>query len=118
MVVVSGYIWRTVKQSPIHAQLFVRGIRTWDKDGKEERQLQILNTWGPLLLGPLWWPLPTLFLQGNPTYAHVSSTLIRNLLSGNDTRKAQQEANRRELERLVPQSIVKDVAALYGKKDG
>jgi len=97
------------------AQLFVRGIRTWEKDGAEERNLQILNTWGPLVLGPLWWPLPTVFLQGNPKYNHVSSTLIRNLLVNKDQKTRDKSSGKEEeLKDLVPSSIVDDVARLYG----
>lgn len=107
--VVEGYIWRTVK--PAGAEIFFRGIRTWEKDGPEERALQILNTWGPLVLGPLWWPIPTVFLQGKPEYNHISSTLVR------DT--CRKESDRKKclakLETLVPKSIAKEVATLYGK---
>ena len=99
--VVQGYIWRTVK--PLGASLFVRGIRTWERDGKEERTLQIQNTWGPLLLGPLWWPLPTIFLEGQPEFHHISSTLVR------------QVAGRAALEGLVPDAIVDEVLRLYGR---
>jgi pantetheine-phosphate adenylyltransferase len=107
--VVEGYIWRTVQREG--AQLFFRGIRTWEKDGPEERALQILNTWGPLVLGPLWWPIPTIFLQGNPEYNHISSTLIREICQAeNDTKKRCDQ-----LQKLVPKSISKDVAVLYGK---
>ena len=105
LAVVKGYIWRRVKREG--AQIFFRGIRSWEKDGKEERSLQILNTWGPLVLGPLWWPLPTVFLEGKPEYNHVSSTLIRDLCSDGAFRVE-------DLYRLVPQSIAKDVSDLYG----
>ena len=101
-VVVQGYIWRHAKS--IGATIFFRGIRSWDKDGPEERQLQILNTWGPLLLGPLYWPIPTMYLEGKPEYNHVSSTLVRTVAN-------QEEA----LQQLVPYSISEPVARLYGK---
>ena len=113
LAVVSGYVWRTVK--PIGARIFCRGIRSWAKDGAEERSLQILNTWGPLLLGPLWWPLPTVFLEGHPKYNHVSSTLVRKLCSG--LQQSQQSrsvgATAEGLKDLVPECIVDDVARLY-----
>jgi pantetheine-phosphate adenylyltransferase len=105
--VVQGYIWRTVKRDG--AEIFFRGIRSWEKDGKEEQALQILNTWGPLVLGPLWWPLPTMFLKGKPEYNHVSSTLIRDLCqqhgSGNQTSKGKKQdmaAIALNLKELVP----------------
>jgi cytidyltransferase-like protein len=88
--VVSGYIWKFLKQQQqqqvrhggdnICRLLFVRGIRTWNQDGEEERLLHILNTFGPILAGPFVWPIPTLFLEGNPKYNHISSSLIRRLI--------------------------------------
>lgn len=104
--VVQGYIWRTVKR--MGARIFFRGIRSWEKDGVDERSLQILNTWGPLLLGPLWWPLPTIFLEGKPEYNHVSSTLIRNLCKDG-------KAGEKELKTLVPPCIANDVAIMYSR---
>jgi phosphopantetheine adenylyltransferase len=106
--VVSGLIWRTVKLQGAH--LFVRGIRSWEKDGRDERDLQILNTWGPVVLGPFWWPLPTIFLEGVPAYNHVSSTLIREQCRSHSTALEREE----QLATLVPGSILKDVAKLYG----
>jgi phosphopantetheine adenylyltransferase len=103
--VVKGYIWRHAKREG--AEIFFRGIRSWEKDGREERSLQILNTWGPLLLGPLWYPIPTQFLEGKPEYNHISSTLIRDLSSIPNSSVT-------DLEHLVPKSIVKDVTKLYG----
>lgn len=91
------------------ANLFVRGIRTWEKDGKAERKLQILNTWGPIVLGPFWWPLPTIFLESVPTYTHVSSTLVRSM-SGSDRTTLEKEE---QLATLVPASILSDVIELY-----
>ena len=97
------------------ARIFCRGIRSWAKDGAEERSLQILNTWGPLLLGPLWWPLSTVFLEGHPKYNHVSSTLVRNLCSGQEQSQQSRSigATAEGLKELVPESIVDDVARLY-----
>ena len=102
---VEGYIWKYAHQ--IGASAFYRGIRSWDKDGEEERSLQILNTWGPLLLGGLW-PIPTYFLEGNPDYNHVSSTLIRDLSMNASSNKGA------KLEGLVPAVIAADVARMYG----
>jgi cytidyltransferase-like protein len=86
--VVSGYIWKFLKQQQqvrhggdnICRLLFVRGIRTWHQDGEDERLLHILNTFGPILAGPFVWPIPTLFLEGNPKYNHISSSLIRRVI--------------------------------------
>lgn len=137
--VVSGYIWRFAKQPHINARLFFRGIRTWQKDGREERQLQILNTWGPLLLGPLWWPIPTHYLQGAPEFSHVSSTLIREICSSssssaststsattntlqsrgggaNSSANDENDGNTQlqKVRNLVPDCIAEDVISLYG----
>mmetsp|Transcript_15442 Transcript_15442/g.19593 ORF Transcript_15442/g.19593 Transcript_15442/m.19593 type:complete len:259 (+) Transcript_15442:103-879(+) len=73
--VVSGYIWRYAMAN--NAKILFRGIRTWEKDGGEERALHILNLWGPLLYGPMKWPVPTHYLEGNPKYTSLSSTVIR-----------------------------------------
>ena len=102
-----GYIWRYAKREG--ATIFFRGIRSWEKDGKDERSLQILNTWGPLLLGPLVWPIPTIYLEGNPKYNHVSSTLIRQLCSSDDGKDDVKEA----LSDLVPSKEARLVSDLY-----
>jgi pantetheine-phosphate adenylyltransferase len=105
--VVSGYIWRFAKQQNV--RVFYRGIRSWEKDGHDERRLQILNTWGPLLLGPLWWPIPTRFLEGKPEYNHISSTLIRDICSKPDF-------SVQDIHGLVPQCVAEQVVKFYGPK--
>merc|ERR1712228_736208 len=75
--VVEGYIWRFAFREGV--SIMFRGIRSWEKDGDEERYLHFLNTWGPMVFGPLRWPLPTQFLEGKPEYNHISSTLIRSI---------------------------------------
>jgi pantetheine-phosphate adenylyltransferase len=77
-VVANDYVWRIVQRQG--AALFVRGIRTWEQDGREERKLQFQNMYGPIVLGPLWYPISTIFIQGMPQYNHVSSTYLRNLI--------------------------------------
>lgn len=76
--------------------------------------MQILNTWGPLLYGPLVWPIPTRYLEGKPEYNHVSSTLVRDITGrsdGDDTTNTESL-----LQRLVPDCLVQDVARLYRSK--
>ena len=107
-----GYIWRYAKREG--ATLFFRGIRSWEKDGKDERALQILNTWGPILLGPLFWPIPTHYLEGNPKYNHVSSTLIRSLCTSN--KGSDDKANQEELKELVPAELAGLVSDIFGDK--
>lgn len=106
--VVTGYIWRFAKTR--RCKWFYRGIRTWAKDGGEERSLQILNTWGPLMLGPTW-PIPTVYLEGQPEYNHISSTLIRTLVAGG----ADNATIQKELKKLVPESIAEQVQKLYSR---
>jgi hypothetical protein len=133
VIVVEGYIWRYAKRQG--ATLFIRGIRSWEKDAKEERALHILNTWGPILLGPFYWPIPTIYLEGHPKYVHVSSTLIREICnrSSNTARKGTthiQEVGTTTsgkgttmgtdtdtaLAQLVPANVTGRVAQLYGKQ--
>ncbi|EED91571.1 predicted protein [Thalassiosira pseudonana CCMP1335] len=93
--------------------LVERGIRTWNADGPDERKLQILNTWGPLLLGPVW-PLKTVFLEGDPQYRDVSSTLVRSICS-NRRRELGNPTYLEELSMLVPESVVEMVTDAYGR---
>jgi len=114
--VVSGYIWRFARTQ--NASLFFRGIRTWDADGGDERTLQILNTWGPLILGWIW-PMKTIFLEGDPQYRHVSSTLVRQICARR-TEAIESEHHSKdindELTRLVPERVVTKVADAYSAK--
>lgn len=126
-IVVEGYIWRYAKR--VGATLFCRGIRSWEKDGRDERSLQFLNTWGPLLLGPLNWPIPTIYLEGNPKYNHVSSTLIRQICiraqeqqqlvhdddGATGTTQIFSKDKEAALTQLVPENTARRVAELYGK---
>ena len=118
------------------ASLLFRGIRSWAKDGREEMQLLALNTWGPIIYGPLKWPLPTIFLEGDPRYNHISSTLIRNLcveyqqqqkkkkqqvqVIQGSTQEEEPHHNREELgkvlEGLVPSEVALDVAKAYSRR--
>ena len=111
-LVVEGYIWRFGKD--IGASTLVRGIRSWQKDGRDEQSLQILNTWGPIVLG--WtWPIPTLYLEGDPQYNHVSSTLIRNICASTKNKNDDETAAAEEaLSQLVPPSTAQLVLELYG----
>lgn len=106
--VVSGYIWRFAMKE--RASLMFRGIRSWEKDGKEERFLHLLNLCGPIILGPLIWPLPTHFLEGKPEYNHISSTLIRNMCV-----EGRRRGNTPDLAKIVPDSVAAKVAAVYSK---
>ena len=110
--VYAGYIWRLAKRQG--ASIFFRGIRSWERDGAEERSLQILNTWGPLLLGPLFWPLPTMYLEGKPEYNHISSTLIRDIAKDVGTKES--EPIEQALEKLIPVEVAREVAELYSQE--
>jgi len=116
--VVSGYIWRFAMKN--HAKILFRGIRTWEKDGVEETILHKQNLYGPMLLGPLKWPLKTYFLEGVPEYRHVSSTTIRALCEKN--RRPYHENNTVTstdgdytfLDQYIPNLMTAEVAKLYG----
>lgn len=109
--VVSGYIWRHARAK--NAKLFFRGIRTWAEDGADELKLLIQNTYGPMLLGRIW-PINTIFLEGDPRYRGVSSTLVRSLCGR--IKEGQNEGRALEkLKQLVPESVVDKVVEIYGK---
>lgn len=97
--VVSGYIWRFGYE--VGADRLFRGMRSWKQDGAEEKKLEALNIVGPLLLaGRL--PIRTAYLQANPRWNHVSSTLLRDCI-----RKGT------GLEELVPPGSAKAVKDAY-----
>ena len=104
--VVQGYIWRFAFREGV--SIMFRGIRSWAKDGDEERYLHFLNTWGPMVFGPLRWPLPTQFLEGKPEYNHISSTLIRNMCV-----EAKKKGTEADLTALVPEGVADGVAKAY-----
>lgn len=110
--VVSGYIWRHAMAN--NAKILFRGIRTWEKDGKDERGLHILNLWGPLVYGPMKWPLPTHYLEGNPKYTSLSSSLIRDRVA---KRKNENDSSNQTpiLSGLVPKEVEKDIILAYGQ---
>ena len=61
--------------------------------------------------------LPTIYLEGNPEYNHISSTLIQNISKddmGNHTVFSSSSKGRgeNELEKLVPAEVAKEVAQL------
>jgi len=103
--VVSDYIWRYAKSNG--AKILFRGIRTWERDGREERALHKLNLWGPLVVGRTW-PLQTCFLEGKPEFTGVSSTWIRDLCSAEID-----EERMKTLESVVPKEVAKDVYLAY-----
>lgn len=99
--VTSDYIWRLARK--VHGIVLYRGIRTWRKDGPPERWLELLNLIGPPLLAPLGWPLRTAYLQADPRFAHVSSSLVR--------KRCQQSE---PISDLVPAAIAESVRRAYG----
>jgi pantetheine-phosphate adenylyltransferase len=111
--VVKGYIWRYAKQ--VGATIFFRGIRSWNKDGSDERSLHLLNTWGPILYGPFCLPIHTIYIEGNPKYNHVSSTLIRDICSGDHPSNEESKVN--ALLDLVPPTVAQNVMELYREKN-
>mmetsp|Transcript_508 Transcript_508/g.877 ORF Transcript_508/g.877 Transcript_508/m.877 type:complete len:228 (-) Transcript_508:39-722(-) len=111
--VVSGYIWRYAMAQ--NAVAMIRGIRTWGKDGKDERALYILNTWGPIVFGPLKWPLETIYMEGDPKFVGVSSTAIRELCDLSRTLTNDELTVR--LKGMVPREVQKDILQAYITND-
>mmetsp|Transcript_16233 Transcript_16233/g.21350 ORF Transcript_16233/g.21350 Transcript_16233/m.21350 type:complete len:231 (+) Transcript_16233:171-863(+) len=101
--VVTGLVWKFAKREG--ASLLFRGIRTWAKDGANEIILNILNTVGPVLLGPLVRPIPTVFIEGDPAFNDISSTKVRKVCSNNEL-----------LVELVPPEVKESIMNMYGKK--
>lgn len=94
-------------------KIMFRGIRSWSKDGKEELNLLALNTFGPIIYGPLRWPLPTAFLEGNPKYNHISSTLIRQMCKAATDEK--KEDGKPAMSTLVPAELCDRIIDAYSK---
>jgi hypothetical protein len=100
-------------------QIFIRGIRDWKIDGEEERKLQIQNTWGPIVLGPLWWPLRTIFIEGKPQYNHISSTLVRRIILQPNTSLSSSSSTNPEATNIAAMNnVVGDAANATKTNDG
>merc|ERR1712224_489227 len=98
VAVVSGYIWRYAKGHG--ATMLYRGIRSWKQDGPDEKLLEFQNILGPMLFG--YKPIRTGYIQANPAYAALSSTLLRKKLDSGDS-----------IKNLVPDSCVDAVSSAY-----
>jgi pantetheine-phosphate adenylyltransferase len=109
--VCSEYIWRYAMSQK--AKIMFRGIRTWEKDGKEERALHVMNTWGPIVFGPLKWPLKTVFMEGDTRYLNLSSTLIRESCANQHSRENGKRSGGSCLEGMVPKEVEEDVIKAY-----
>lgn len=108
-VLVSGLIWRYCAAQKISTMY--RGIRSWKEDGTAESVLNFQNTFFPPLLGPFTIPIPTVFLSGNPTFNHISSTLVRNLC------ESPTKANKKQLSDLVTEPLVAQVIDKYANSE-
>ena len=104
--VVGGFVWRFAFAHG--ATALYRGVRG-PEDARDEVLLHLLNQLGPPTLG-MRWPLPTRFLQADPAFRHVSSTLVRTRCS----ECASEAAAREQLSGLVPPGTESRVWALYG----
>jgi pantetheine-phosphate adenylyltransferase len=98
--VTTDYIWRLAQR--VGARVLHRGIRTWSEDGLAERWLELLNLGGPIALACAL-PLRTHFLQADPRYVHVSSSLVRKRCLAGEL-----------IDDLVPSAIVPQVHQAYG----
>lgn len=101
VVICKGYIWRFALEK--RCAFMYRGIRSWEKDGSEERFLHVLNIIGPLLLGRCRKPPTTRFIKSQKRYAHISSSLVRARARQSDS-----------VMDLVPASITRQIARFYG----
>ena len=65
------------------------------------------------------WPLQTIFLEGDPKYRHVSSTVTRQLCAKIRQRRLNGEvevhAELEELTKLVPEWVMDKVVDAYGR---
>ncbi|KAL7544402.1 hypothetical protein ACHAWF_007786 [Thalassiosira exigua] len=114
--VVDGDLWTFARQQ--NTCVFFRGIRTWSVDGPVERLLQVLNWPGALLLGPVW-PLRITFLEADPRYQDVSSTLVRKIcvkLKQGDKHyfDLANSDDCKRLSRLIPECALNTVIEAYG----
>jgi len=101
--VVSGYIWRYAYT--IGAKVLFRGVRSWEKDGKNELLLLFQNIYGPMILGPFK-TISTIFLEGKTEFNHISSSLVREICQ-------QKELNGTTLSGLVPNNVADLIASTY-----
>ena len=71
----------------------------------------MLNTWGPLVYGPLKWPIKTIFIEGHPKYEALSSTVIRDRCS------LAKRGNKKEIitsmQDFLPKDTIEDVIDAY-----
>ncbi len=66
------------------------------------------------------WPIQTIFLEGDPKYRHVSSTVTREVCAKIRQRKLKEQeevhTELKELTMLVPEWIAERVLDAYGKE--
>jgi len=98
VVVYPGIIFELAHS--IGASVMYRGIRTWKEDGKSEKYLEFQNNIYQPIRG--YCPIPTAYLQGDPAFLHVSSTLLRRRL-----------ANHEGIDDLVPAGVAQAVIRAY-----
>ena len=61
--------------------------------------------------------MKTMFLEGDPQYRHVSSTLVRQICARRKEAIESEDSNadiNKELTRLVPERVASKVAEVYG----
>lgn len=99
VVVWSGIIFQYARSKG--AKIMYRGIRSWAQDGRAEKKLECQNIFYQLLSGYVR-PIPTVYLQGNPELADVSSTVLRSRITKGE-----------DISDLVPKSCVEAVVRAY-----
>ena len=100
--VVSGYVWRHAAAAG--ASCLYRGIRSWAADGFAEKHLELLNTAGPILLGPLVRPVPT---------RHLGAARSHTLSDEGRRRVDVARVGAAGVEHLVPPGFAEKLVELY-----
>ena len=123
-VIVDGFIWRfgqhladAKSQNATSIKLY-RGIRTWGKDGPDERKLHLQNLLGPLLLSGRQPPLTRYITAPDPlgtgwdtslgdaaVLASVSSSAVRKKIKAGESIRG-----------LVPVEAEKTIVQLYSPR--
>ncbi|CAE7846883.1 coaD, partial [Symbiodinium necroappetens] len=80
--IVYSYLWKHAQKHG--AKVMYRGIRSLQKDGLDEKKLEFLNLAGQLIIAGRR-PIPTAYIQADPRFLHISSTLLRKRLQDRET---------------------------------
>lgn len=105
--VVKGYVWRFGLSQ--NATQLIRGIRSWNVDGKEEIRLHLQNIIGPIILSPSMLPIATMYVESSPTNQCISSTLVRDKC----VKKKNKFSENIDISAFVPRDICRIIKDFY-----